>query len=89
MNLNSYFNLATDQIFEWDGTVLNFMGDAIYVAWGVPLKDEKYADRAVEAAIDIIRKTKRDFHMREFYTRIGINSVGKSSVENNIGRGFV
>ena len=37
MNLNSYFNLATDQIFERDGTVLNFMEDAIYAAWGVPL----------------------------------------------------
>lgn len=49
--LNIYFSEMTDIIFEHDGTLDKFIGDAIMAFWGAPIKTETHADQAVHAAI--------------------------------------
>ncbi|MDJ0834022.1 MAG: adenylate/guanylate cyclase domain-containing protein [Gammaproteobacteria bacterium] len=49
--LNIYFSQMTDIIFEHDGTLDKFIGDAIMAFWGAPIKTDNHADQAVQAAI--------------------------------------
>lgn len=51
--LNRYFDGATDAIANrWGGWVNKFLGDGIFAIFGVPVRPERHAARAVEAAID-------------------------------------
>ena len=51
--LNRYFDGATDAIAaRWGGWVNKFLGDGIFAIFGVPVRPERHAMRAVEAAID-------------------------------------
>jgi CHASE2 domain-containing sensor protein len=38
-HLNDYFERTTNHIFEQEGIVIKFIGDAIFAAWGVPFHD--------------------------------------------------
>jgi adenylate cyclase len=51
--LNQHFTEMTDIILKYDGTVARFIGDAIMAFWGAPLDDEKQAEHAVRAAIEM------------------------------------
>ena len=48
--LSKYFTRTTDEILAENGTVIKFVGDAVYAAWGAPLPQEDQAERAVRAA---------------------------------------
>jgi adenylate cyclase len=48
--LTDYFTRTTDQILAEGGTVIKFIGDAVYAAWGAPLPQADHAERAVRAA---------------------------------------
>jgi len=48
--LNDYFQRTTDRIFEHDGIVIKYIGDAIFAAWGVPFEDEQAVAKSVRAA---------------------------------------
>ena len=37
--LSDYFERTTGHIFDHDGVVIKFIGDAIFVAWGAPIID--------------------------------------------------
>jgi len=51
--LNRYFDGATDAIANrWGGWVNKFLGDGIFAIFGVPVRPERHASRAVEAAVD-------------------------------------
>ncbi len=52
-----YFTNATDVILEEHGTVIKFIGDAIYAAWGAPLPQPDQAERAVRAALALEKAT--------------------------------
>lgn len=80
--LNEYFELIVDIVFYHEGTVDKFIGDAIMVIWGAPIKHEDDPQRAVRAALEIqeellkfnrILKKKR---LREINVGIGINTGG-------------
>ena len=49
--LNIYFSEMTDIIFEQQGTLNKFIGDAILAFWGAPVKTELHADQALSAAL--------------------------------------
>jgi adenylate cyclase len=49
--LTEYFTEMVDKVFEFDGTLDKFMGDAIMALWGAPIVHEDDADRAVQCAI--------------------------------------
>ena len=48
--LTDYFTRTTDEILAEKGTVIKFIGDAVFAAWGAPLPQADHAERAVRAA---------------------------------------
>lgn len=56
--LNHYFSSMTDSIFEYEGTIDKFIGDAIMAFWGAPIKTEDHADKATLSALDMIARLK-------------------------------
>jgi len=52
--LTRYFDIATDVITRYGGTVEKFIGDAVMAVWGAPTAHEDDAERAVRAALDLV-----------------------------------
>lgn len=48
--LTDYFSRTTDEILAEHGTVIKFIGDAVFAAWGAPVSQADHALRAVRAA---------------------------------------
>jgi len=82
-NLNDYFERTVDRIFEHDGVVIKFIGDAIFAAWGVPFPDENAAVKAVRAAWQLHLNATLRIGGESLRTRIGLH-VGEV-VAGNIG----
>jgi adenylate cyclase len=72
--LISYFSLTTRAIFEQDGIVIKYIGDAVMAAWGAPVPDPNHAQRAVIAAWGMYQAGLREIEGRKFRTRFGINT---------------
>ncbi|MDQ2070055.1 CHASE2 domain-containing protein [Natronospira bacteriovora] len=53
--LNRYLSVQTEAIFEQEGTLDKFIGDAIMAFWGAPIRVEDHARRAVRAALAMQR----------------------------------
>jgi class 3 adenylate cyclase/tetratricopeptide (TPR) repeat protein len=52
--LSRYFELASDVIARYGGTVEKFIGDAVMAVWGAPVAREDDAERAVRAALEFV-----------------------------------
>ena len=52
--LTEYFTEMVDIVFRHGGTLDKFIGDAVMAQWGAPLGAPDDADRAMQAAIDMI-----------------------------------
>src|SRR5512141_2795358 len=52
--LTRYFDMATDIIGRYGGTVEKFIGDAVMAVWGTPTAREDDAERAVRAALELV-----------------------------------
>ncbi len=76
--LNEYFSIMTDIVFEYDGTLDKYIGDAIMATFGAPYSHGNDAEKAVLAALKMRRELKRLMNRKEekhrFDVRIGINS---------------
>jgi class 3 adenylate cyclase/tetratricopeptide (TPR) repeat protein len=53
--LSRYFDLATEVITRHGGTVEKFIGDAVMAVWGTPTALEDDAERAVRAALELVK----------------------------------
>lgn len=53
--LNELFTILTEIVFRHDGTVDKFIGDSVMAFWGAPQPIDDHADRALEAAEDMIQ----------------------------------
>jgi class 3 adenylate cyclase/tetratricopeptide (TPR) repeat protein len=51
--LSRYFELASDVVTRYGGTVEKFIGDAVMAVWGTPVAHEDDAERAVRAALEL------------------------------------
>jgi adenylate cyclase len=51
--LNEYLGAMTDIILKWEGILDKFIGDAIVVFWGAPMKQDDHAERAVRCALEM------------------------------------
>ncbi|MCP1727823.1 adenylate cyclase [Natronospira proteinivora] len=54
--LNRYLSRLSDAIFDHDGTLDKFIGDAIMAFWGAPIRVADHADRAVLAGLAMQRQ---------------------------------
>ncbi|MDP8905085.1 MAG: AAA family ATPase [Chloroflexota bacterium] len=52
--LSRYFELASDVIARYGGTVEKFIGDAVMAVWGAPVAHEDDAERAVRAGLELV-----------------------------------
>ena len=52
--LSRYFDLCSDVIVRYGGSVEKFIGDAVMAVWGAPFAHEDDAERAVRAALDLV-----------------------------------
>ncbi len=71
--LNEYFGEMTEVIFDNDGTLDKFMGDAIMVFFGHPDPQPDHAMRALRTAVRMQRKMKR---LQERWTIEGREAIG-------------
>jgi adenylate cyclase len=75
--LNEFFGRMGEVIFEHDGTLDKFIGDAILAVFGAPFEQADHATRAVAAALAMRRELTRvnaDHPERPIRMRIAINS---------------
>lgn len=74
--LNSLFTEMTDIIFDFNGTLDKYIGDALMAVFGVPFETENHAELAIQAALAMQKKA-REITMdngEAIQIRIGINT---------------
>jgi class 3 adenylate cyclase/tetratricopeptide (TPR) repeat protein len=52
--LTRYFDLASEVIARYGGSVEKFIGDAVMAVWGAPVTREDDAERAVRAGLELV-----------------------------------
>ena len=75
--LNAYFTEVMNAIFEKQGTLIKFIGDAVFALWGSPIKTPDHARLACEAALAIqqeIQKFNASGRFPPLRSRIGIHT---------------
>ncbi|HUG92781.1 MAG TPA: adenylate/guanylate cyclase domain-containing protein [Planctomycetaceae bacterium] len=76
--LNSVFELLSEAVFEYDGSLDKFMGDGMLAYFGAPLEQKDHAARAVRTALEMQEKLAGYNESRppdqRVLMRIGINS---------------
>lgn len=56
--LNEYFQAMSEIILAEGGLIDKFIGDAIMAIWGAPLNDEQQAERACQAALKLVQRSR-------------------------------
>lgn len=78
--LNNYLGVMSDIIIGHQGTIDEFIGDAILAIFGAPVKRDDDADRAVQCALDMqhamveINRRNRRAGLPEISMGIGVNT---------------
>jgi adenylate cyclase len=78
--LNEHRSEMNKAIMDLEGTVWQFIGDAVMAVFGAPFAQEDHADRAVQAAIEMqkrqaeINRRWRDNGLSEFGLGIGLST---------------
>lgn len=83
--LNDYFNKQVEVIFEHNGTLDKFIGDAIMAFWGAPVSTLDHAIQAVSAALDMSDKLEEFKKTVDYAFEIGIGINTGSAVVGFIG----
>jgi adenylate cyclase len=80
--MNAYFQTAVQNcIFATDGTVVKYIGDAIFAFWNAPENQGDHSYRACEAALLFRDQPKQFMNDKELITRIGLHT-GVANVGN-------
>ena len=87
--LNNYFETMVEAVFNFDGTLDKFIGDALMAVFGAPLPLENHAWMAVQSALDMRRRL-QEFNQKRQATgqpliHIGIGISSGEVVSGNIG----
>ena len=72
--LTSYFGQTTKYILANKGTIIKYIGDAVFAAWGAPIDEPQHAIRAAETACDLRRLSEMVVHGKTLRTRVGIHT---------------
>ena len=80
--MNDYFQMAVHNcIHATDGTVVKYIGDAIFAFWNAPDLQSDHSFRACEAALRFRDQPAQFMNGRELITRIGLHT-GVANVGN-------
>lgn len=80
--MNIYFDRAvSDCIHATEGTVVKYIGDAIFAFWNAPDPQENHPQRACEAALRFMELPPQEINGRRVHTRIGLHT-GSANVGN-------
>ena len=81
-HMNSYFQTAVAQcIHHTDGTIVKYIGDAIFAFWNAPDPQSDHALRACEAALRFRDQPPQYMNGQQLVTRIGLHT-GVANVGN-------
>ena len=69
--LNVYFSRMTDVVFEYEGVLDKFIGDAVMAFWNAPFDQVDHAQRAVSAALHM-RDALKELNEQGAFTQQGI-----------------
>ena len=72
--LIAYFEQTTECILRYNGTIIDYFGDAVMAGWGAPIDDPEHTLHAVEAACDLRFLADLDVHGKKLRTRVGLNT---------------
>jgi len=78
--MNEAFELMSEAVFRYEGTIAQLQGDAMLAFFGAPVAHEDDPERAVLAALDMIAATDefarqlKQAHGTDFRIRAGINT---------------
>jgi adenylate cyclase len=75
--LNAYFTEVMDVVFANQGTLLKFIGDAIFAIWGAPIKMQNHAEMGIKTALAIQKGVEKFNASKRFpplVTRIGVHT---------------
>jgi len=75
--LNAYFTEVMEVVFKNQGTLLKFIGDAIFAIWGAPVKLHNHAELALNTAVAITREVEKFNATKRFpplITRVGVHT---------------
>lgn len=87
--LNTYFEIMVDLVLKYNGTINEFIGDALLVVFGAPQEMEDRAQRAVACSIEMqnamveVNKRNRAEGLPEIEMGIGLNET--EVIVGNIG----
>jgi adenylate cyclase len=82
LSMNAYFQTAVQNcIFSTDGTVVKYIGDAIFAFWNAPEAQGDHSYRACEAALRFRDQPAQHMNGKELITRIGLHT-GVANVGN-------
>lgn len=70
--MNDYLTPMTDVVFDNEGTVDKFMGDAIMAFWGAPVEQPDHAFKACRAALDMMQKLRE---LQPVWKKHGIDDI--------------
>lgn len=87
--LNDYFETMVEAVFNFEGTLDKFIGDALMAVFGAPLPLENHAWMSVQSALDMRRRLAEFNDRRRISSqstiRIGIGISSGAVVSGNIG----
>lgn len=87
--LNNYFETMVEAVFNYEGTLDKFIGDALMAVFGAPLPLSNHAWMSVQAALDMRRRLAEFNQKRRLASqpliRIGIGISSGEVVSGNIG----
>ena len=72
--LIAYFEQTTECILRYNGTIVDYFGDAVMAGWGAPVDDPLHTLHAVEAACDLRCLADLDVQGKKLRTRVGLNT---------------
>jgi adenylate cyclase len=70
--LIAYFTETSKHVLENDGTILKYIGDAVYACWNAPIAEPNHAVKAAKAAWAMHAASKEAILGRSLTTRVGV-----------------
>jgi adenylate cyclase len=80
--MNAYFQSSVDDCIHFtEGTIVKYIGDAIFAFWNAPDPQDDHCFRAADAALRFRDQDKHEFNGKKVITRIGLHT-GEANVGN-------